>query len=366
MENNEIMKSSESAKEIIRKKRRKRIALLYAVIAVLLIALAGMTALTFLSVKRLSGLQKQVAELEALVQNISDTSADLRQKAQELETLEQEVAGPLPGGTSASQEGTISPSQGSSFTEEDDGINNLMTQVEDLLPKGNGSWSVYVCNLQSSAERSISNQPMQAASLIKLYIMGAVYENYETLAQQYGTDTLDSYLNSMITISDNDAANTLVTYLGGGDSAAGMAAVNAFCQAHGYTGTSMGRLLLQDNTNGDNYTTVEDCGRFLKEVYRICNNTETNPTLSHADAMYALLKLQQRRNKIPAQMPEGVQVANKTGELDTVENDAGIIYDTAKNMDLVVCFMSENLTDTGAAQSCIADLSRAIYGFYNE
>ena len=42
------------------------------------------------------------------------------------------------------------------------------------------------------------------------------------------------------------------------------------------------------------------------------------------------------------------------------------IYDTAKGIDLVVCFMSQNLTDTGAAQSTIAADARAIYGYYNE
>ena len=49
--------------------------------------------------------------------------------------------------------------------------------------------------------------------------------------------------------------------------------------------------------------------------------------------MYRLLKMQTRKNKIPAQMPSDVKVANKTGELDNVENDAGIIYDTAKGID---------------------------------
>mgnify|MGYP000461902023 CR=1 FL=1 len=89
-------------------------------------------------------------------------------------------------------------------------------------------------------------------------------------------------------------------------------------------------------------------------------------TLPNADAMYYHLKMQQRKNKIPAQLPEGVGTANKTGELDTVENDAAIIYDTAKGIDLVVCFMSQDLTDTGAAQSTIAADARAIYGYYNE
>ena len=89
-------------------------------------------------------------------------------------------------------------------------------------------------------------------------------------------------------------------------------------------------------------------------------------TLAHTDAMYSLLKMQQRRNKIPANLPDGVKVANKTGELDDVENDAGIIYNTAKNIDLVVCFMSQDLTDSSEAQAVIAQDSRLIYGYYNE
>ena len=70
-------------------------------------------------------------------------------------------------------------------------------------------------------------------------------------------------------------------------------------------------------------------------------------------------------NKIPADLPEGVKVANKTGELSNVENDAGILYDTNSGNDLVICFLSENLTDTAAAQSTIAQLSRTIYLTYN-
>mgnify|MGYP005925090415 CR=1 FL=1 len=165
---------------------------------------------------------------------------------------------------------------------------------------------------------------------------------------------------------DNDAANTLVNWLGNGDDSAGMAKVNGFCQEHGFTSTQMNRLLLAGKENGDNYTSVKDCGTFLKQIYQTVNGTLPASTLPNADAMYYHLKMQQRKNKIPAQLPEGVGTANKTGELDTVENDAAIIYDTAKGIDLVVCFMSQDLTDTGAAQSTIAADARAIYGYYNE
>ena len=216
-----------------------------------------------------------------------------------------------------------------------------------------------------NTEGTIDDQQMQAASLIKLFIMGAVYENFDSLCDAYGADSVNNYLNPMITASDNDAANALVNMLGYGDDATGMDVVNSFCQAHGYTSTSMGRLLLQDNTYGDNYTSVSDCGHFLKEIYQ-GNAGTADTTLSHTDAMYSLLKMQERRNKIPANLPEGVKVANKTGELTGVENDAGIIYSTAKGIDLVVCFMSQDLTDSGAAQASIAQDARLIYGYYNE
>ena len=267
-----------------------------------------------------------------------------------------------------SDDGTISPSHGSSAfdNKSDEKINTLVTQVQSQLPGANGSWSVYICDLADGSEATINDSPMQAASLIKLFIMGAVYENYDSLSQQYGSATLDSYLTPMITVSDNDAANSLVSCLGGGDSTAGMQKVNSFCQSHGYTNTSMGRLLLASNEFGDNYTSAYDCGKFLKEIYQICSGTTQTPSLLHAEEMYSLLKQQQRTNKIPAALPEGVSVANKTGELSNVENDAGILYNAQGGNDLVIVFLSQNLSSPGEAQNTIAQLSRSIYLYYND
>lgn len=373
---------------------------LYTVIAVLAVALIGLGALNVRSLDKLASLQNKVNELQKNVQEVSDSAAELSSKADQLDALypddptvtsaasaaseaqndtkdnsqsadTQDSAASSDSADSSSttqEEGTLSPSSGSNtFTDNSDSsMDNLLNQVQSLLPTDNGTWFVYVCNLAKNTDGAINDQQMQAASLIKLYIMGAVYEDYDSLSSTYGKDTLDNALNSMITVSDNNAANTLVNYLGGGDDAAGMARVNKFCQDHGYTSTSMGRLLLADNSNGDNYTSVKDCGKFLKTIYQTDKGVSTEDTLAGAEYMYHLLKMQTRTNKIPAQMPDGVKVANKTGELDNVENDAGIIYDTAKGIDLVVCFMSQDLNDTAAAQSVIAQDSRMIYGYYNE
>ena len=267
------------------------------------------------------------------------------------------------------EQGTLSPSSensdsvfgGTSASDEpvtDEALQTLLNQIQEQLPADNGSWSVFVSDLINETEGSINDQTMQAASLIKLYIMGAIYENYDQIIGQYGKDSVDSNLHSMITVSDNDAANTLTTYLGGGNSSAGMQAVNSFCQEHGYTQTHMGRMLLASNDQDDNYTSVNDCGHFLIEVYK-----EEESSYAHASDMYALLKAQTRQNKIPAMLPNGVKTANKTGELDNVENDAGIIYDAAN--DLVIVFMSQNLSSAGNAQNTIASLSRTIYDYYN-
>lgn len=266
-------------------------------------------------------------------------------------------------------EGMLSPSSkdsesvfgGSASSSEpvtDENLQALLNQIQGQLPASNGTWSVYISDLLEESEGALNEQSMQAASLIKLFIMGAIYENYDQITSQYGKDSVDSSLYSMITVSDNDAANTLTNYLGGGDSGAGMQAVNTFCQSHGYTNTHMGRLLLASNEYDDNYTSVSDCGHFLKEIY-----TEEDSVYAHASDMFTLLKAQTRRNKIPAQLPEGVKTANKTGELDNVENDAGIIYDAGN--DLIIVFMSQNLSSTGSAQSTIASLSRTIYDYYN-
>lgn len=356
----------------------KKPVFLYVVIAVLTIAVIGLGALSFLSLSHLVSLQQKVQTLSDTVEDISTTSNTLISQADQLNQLkEQEAAQQASAaqnsadesessGTSQ-EEGTLSPSNNTTFTDNtDSSMDALLNQVQTLLPQDNGTWSVYVCNLLKDSDGTVNDTPMQAASLIKLYIMGAVYENYDSLAQSHSADTLDSNISAMITVSDNDAANTLVNWLGNGDDAAGMSVVNQFCQAHGFTSTQMNRLLLASSENGDNYTSAKDCGTFLKEIYQIVNGTISDSTLPNAEAMYYQLKMQQRKNKIPAQMPDGVHTANKTGELDTVENDAAIIFDTAKGIDLVICFMSQDLNDTATAQNTIATDARAIYGYYNE
>lgn len=236
-------------------------------------------------------------------------------------------------------------------------LDELQQQLETILwqIQAYGSpASAYVEDLSTEAYASVSDQQMQSASLIKLFIAGTVYERMEEMRTQEGYEgETEELLRVMISVSDNDAANTLTARLGYGDAAAGMAAVNQFCQEHGYHNTYMGRLMLDFASAEDNYTSVGDCGSFLKAVYR--------QELAGAESILNYMKQQERTEKIPMGVPEGVETANKTGELTDVENDAAIIF--LDSGAYTVCVMSSGLQNTESARGVIREVSSAAYQY---
>ena len=214
--------------------------------------------------------------------------------------------------------------------------------------------SVYAEKIESGQSVSMNNEPMQSASLIKLFVAGSVYEQLDTLraSEAYENET-EELVKDMLSVSDNTAANTLVKRLGGGSDEKGMEMVNDFCMKNGYTDTSMGRLMLDFDAYSDNYTSVQDCGKFLKDI---CQNK-----LQGSREILEDLKAQERTAKIPAGVPSEVVTANKTGELDNVENDAAIIY--GDNGAYILCVIMNDLQDTARGREAIKKLSSDVYRY---
>lgn len=316
---------------------------------------------------------KETAQLKSEIKELADNSEKLQEtgvgevKANPTPTVD---AKPSPGSAASDSENTLQAKIEDAddeaqltSSEEEEGVADLSLlndQLDDMLvaakSAAGGKWSVYIKNLNSKIPTGREESPMRAASLIKLFIMGAVYEEYDSLGQANSKETLDNLLNIMITVSDNDAANQLVTMLGDGDSTAGRQVVTEYCREHGFSDTSMGRMLLEESPTGENYTSVKDCGEFLETIYL--------KEFDHWEEMLKLLKAQQRRSKIPAKIPDGVEIANKTGELSGVENDAAIVFGD-KNP-YIICFMTDGLTAGGTAVEQIAEMSGRIYGFFNQ
>ena len=227
----------------------------------------------------------------------------------------------------------------------------LAGEIRERQAQGE-SWSVYVEKIADGSYALAGDGRQEAASLIKLFIAGTVYEQQDNLSgQENYTGETETLVRSMIRVSDNDAANTLVRRLGSGDAAAGMQKVNDYCAEHGYSDTHMGRLLLDFNASDDNYTSSKDCVKFLESV--------ENNGIAGASQILAYMKEQERRGKIPAGLPEGTVCANKTGELEDAEHDAAII--STDKGDYAICVMSSGLNDTAAARGKIVEISGLAY-----
>ncbi len=230
-------------------------------------------------------------------------------------------------------------------------------------------WAVSLKALYSGAEGNLNGDvQMKSASVIKVFLMAAIYDRIcypssedrrITFPESYEGE-LKQLITDMITVSDNNAANTLLRGLGGGDASEGMRIVNEFCEENGYSATRMGRLFLEENPSGDNYTSANDCLRLLESIYSgTCVSAEASAK------MLAYLEQQTRRNKIPAGITsDTAKIFNKTGELggeygDYVENDIAVAE--KDGLAYVVCILSGNLSDNGEAVTRITGMSELVY-----
>lgn len=247
-------------------------------------------------------------------------------------------------------------------------IDNIRNQVISEGESAGETWAVSVMDLNNGSTAGFNGDiKLQAASLIKLFIMAAVYDRvcYPTSEEKYISfpesheGELRELITAMITVSDNNAANDIVSRLGGGDFSTGMQVVNNFCAENGYTNTFMGRRFLDSEATNDNYTSTNDCMKLLASFYNgTCVNSEASKQ------MLDYMKKQTKINKIPAGA-SGAQTANKTGELGGnglgfAENDVAIVWGAEGAYVLAV--MSGNLQlGNQTAINRIVSLSSAVY-----
>lgn len=224
------------------------------------------------------------------------------------------------------------------------------------LPKN--EWSIYVKNLDSDRTIYINKRSFTAASTIKLFTMAATYDKIKK-KKLTKTSHIYNLLHGMITYSSNDYFNSLSGDYVGTDY------INQFIKKNGFTrtaqykgiGPSTHPYYTETTSYGVNRTSAKDCGKLLEKIYK-----GTLVSKSASKEMLSLLKQQRLRSKIPAGIPSGITVANKTGEYENIQHDTAIVY--GKKTTYIVCIFSE---DTIGANSYyhIQQLSRLIYNHLN-
>lgn len=253
-------------------------------------------------------------------------------------------------------------------------MEKLQGELEDCLPEYDGSWSVYVKELEYDNSFSINNRSIYTASLIKLFAMAAAYENMDQVldnetdylgSRSYARETVYTLLENMIEISDNESYNELVRIQSPDrDFTEGCRIINEYLQNEGYSDTGIHTTLhpaasrsVKDGL-GDNVTSVEDCGKLLEKIYRgTCGSQEDSGEMLH------LLLNQENTLKIPGGLPEGTEVAHKTGETSEVQHDVGIIY--GEKTDFILCIMVDDITSAAYVYPQIHKLTETVYDALN-
>lgn len=234
----------------------------------------------------------------------------------------------------------------------------LQAQIQD----SGYEWDIWAERLDTGAYAHVqknvdkSAPQMVSASLIKLFIMGAVYdaENSGNLTPSAQEDTLFQ----MITISDNASANDLTRLLGDGDEAAGRSAVEAFAASIGCDSVQYNRLMLVENGT-QNYVSAEDCAALLRMIYsRQCVSQEAS------ESMLKLLLGQRVNDRIPQGLPEDRKVAHKTGDLLGICcADAGIVF--APEGDYLLCIICNSQSDQQLAIQACVSITRAVDVYFS-
>lgn len=171
---------------------------------------------------------------------------------------------------------------------------------------GKVAYGIYYFNDRKYLSNNKSGR-MISASVIKVFIMEYLYDKGRT-GETVGGQSVQSSIEQMITVSDNNATNRLIEHVG-------METLNNYFSEQGYSSTRLKRKMLAHG--GENYTSLQDSMKFLKKLYEKQSDSKYS-------AMLDIMKRQQIKTKIPSKLD--VPVANKTGELPSVENDIGIVF----------------------------------------
>lgn len=252
-----------------------------------------------------------------------------------------------------------------------DALNNV---VQDSLKGTKGTYGIFIKNLKTEEFYAQNEHTVfESGSLYKIWIMAIVFdqlrsgelkvdeelsEDIKVLNDKFNISsesaeltegtiifTVNQALKQMITISHNYASLLLTEKIR-------LSSVKTFLQKEGFDESTVG-------TDGSPPTsTPYDIALFFEKLYKgkLANPEDSNKMLS-------LLKGQKLNNKLPKYLPSGTIVAHKTGEIDFLTHDGGIVY--GPKSDYIIVILSK--TDLPAvSEERIADISKKVYDYFEK
>lgn len=244
----------------------------------------------------------------------------------------------------------------------------LVKAIEQRLKEEEGTYALVIKNLKTDETYTLNeNQEFTAASLYKLWVMATAYDRINQGAMTQGDDVslsreeieniqgfyqegitegvslnVADAIESMITVSDNDAAITLYEHMGHEE-------VEKFLQNNGFNSSSF---------VSPPKTTARDIADFYEKLYKgqVVNR-------EYSQKMLDVLFRQRLNDRLPKYLPNWTRVAHKTGELDTFKHDAGIVE--SANGDYLIVILTDTPDPENAAE-VTAQISKDVYTYFSQ
>ena len=215
-------------------------------------------------------------------------------------------------------------------------------KIEKIISQVEGNVCINFYDLNKNNGFSVNgDKKVLSASMIKLLIlaelMKKIFENKFSLSDiititssmKTGGDGVLKELNTghhftlkelatlMIIVSDNQATNILIDFLG-------MENINQLGKELDLKETFLGRKMMDAEARKkgyDNYTCADDISLLLKLIYQ-----EKLINKEASQLMLDILLRQQQGERLQRYLPSDIKIAHKCGDLDNLENDGGIIW----------------------------------------
>jgi len=260
---------------------------------------------------------------------------------------------------------------------EHDALTGLAPKLARLANRAPGMVAISVLDLNHGYAISINGDVnLPAASTIKIPVMVEVMRQialhrftFERTVSLYDTDrdcgygelcdaawgsqyTVWQLLWSMITVSDNTAANMLIRLVGRQN-------INQTMQSLGLTQTWLGDTIHSDGDVRELRSSANDMSRLLLMMadHRLINAKAD-------DAMLEILAGQRHNRMLPAWLPKNITIAHKTGTLHDTLNDVGIVE--LNGSPYVICVFTTHLGDLDDGERFIRQVSLLTYRAFSQ
>jgi beta-lactamase class A len=157
----------------------------------------------------------------------------------------------------------------------------------------------------------------------------------------------------MVAVSDNSATNVLIDRLG-------MENVNALLDSLSLHNTRLRRKMMDVKAAAEGRENISTPQEMLTLLEKIFQEKVLNKEMT---ADFFKMLSTHKDSFIPRDLPDGLQIANKPGELEAVRNDSGIVF--LHNRPYIICVMTTYLVRELDGEEAIAKISAAAYRYFD-